>query len=236
LKGGITMENYVCINGTKTKLTDEQIQMLGLSPDGRSISEVAEIVREGRAHECLNIHDTIFCAGYDLEIIGINHDKDYIHHDKPTITLMAKQLLPEREMHGGACENGWVNTDLRNWLNGDFINQLPEELTRCICETMKITHNAEGKAIKTADKLFIPSESELFGSAIWSDHEDGPRYEAFATCKDRKRFDDDGDSDWYWTRSTAGSASNFCPVGYGGYPVYASAATALGVPLCFCIS
>ena len=140
-------------------------------------------------------------AGYELEIIGFDRDKAYDNPDLHTITLMAKTLLPAQRMHSGACERGWIDTELRKHLNNTVLDSLPDELLSHILSVPKITHNYKGEAFETVDSLFIPSESELFGSAIYAECEDGKRYEAFATRKDRIRVDEDGDADWYWTRS-----------------------------------
>ena len=146
--------------------------------------------------------------------------------------------MPARRMHSGACERGWIDTELRKWLNNHFIDTLPDELLPHIRPTQKITHNSKGEAFKTIDSLFIPSESELFGSAIWSDYEDGPRYEAFATSNDRLRIDEDGDGCWYWSRSFVGGNSTNCAyVSYYGYASYHSASnTSIRAPLCFCFA
>jgi hypothetical protein len=101
----------------------------------------------------------------------------------------------------------------------------------------KFTHDNDGMVHETNDLLFVPSESELFGSAILAAYEDGQRYEAFATSKDRLRFDSDGDARWYWTRSQySGNTTAFVDVSYGGNVTYDSASGSLGAPLCFLIS
>lgn len=233
------MTNYICVNGKKTELTPEQLRDLGFAPAGRTLAEAAEIVRDGRAREVFSIHDTITCGGYELEVIGIDHDKADGDTSPPTMTLMAKQLLDTHQWHDGSCERGWVDSDIREWLNDEVIDELPNEITKHICTVRKITHNSDGERFETTDKLFLPSESEIFGSAIWAECEDGPRYEAFATAKDRLRFDEDGDSDWYWTRSSVrgGSSTNAAYVNNGGSANTSYATTAgIRVPLCFAIA
>ncbi len=231
------MKNYICINGNKTELTDEQVRTLGFPVGGYSIAELSEIVRSGKARECLSIHDTVNFGGYELEVIGIDHDKAVDDDTLPTITLMAKTLLPARRMHGGANERGWIDSELRAYLQNDFINQLPPELVEHIQAVNKLTHTYNGEPIMTVDTLFIPSESELFGSAIWAAREDGARYEAFATSSDRLRLDGDGDSDWYWTRSPRGGRSTYCAyVSGGGRATSAWAGNGTRAPLCFCFA
>lgn len=231
------MTNYICINGNKTTLTDEQVKNLGFS-FGKSITEISQIVRSGKARDHFKLHDILSLGEHEMEIIGFDHDKDISGKAAHTITLMAKTLLDNRHMNGGACERGWIDTELRKWLNSSFLDQMPDELVQHICTVEKITHNYKGEAFKTSDSLFCPSESELFGSAIYADCEDGTRYEAFATSEDRQRFDTDGDADWYWTRSArGGNPGNFARVDSGGNASsYAASNTGIRPPLCFCFA
>ena len=200
-----------------------------------TIAELAEIVRSGKARERFDIRDTVTLCGIEFVIIGFDHDKDVSTPDRPSITLMGKTLLPAHRYHGGACERGWIDSELRDWLNGEILNQLPDELQQHIRRVEKVTHNYKGEAFKTIDRLFIPSESELFGSAIWSDYEDGARYEAFTNCDARVRVDSEGDADWYWNRSAlGGNSTNFCCVGTnGGAGVADATDTTIRAPLCF---
>ena len=233
------MTNYICVNGKKTELTPEQLRDLGFAPAGRTLAEAAEIVRDGRAREVFSIHDTITCGGYELEVIGINHDKADGDVGRPTMTLMAKTLLPAHRWHDGACERGWIDSEIRDWLNNVFFAELPDEITQHVWSVRKTTHNSYGEAFETTDELFLPSESEMFGSAIWAECEDGPRYEAFATAKDRLRFDEDGDSDWYWTRSSVrGGYSTYAAnvSSYGGASSNGASHASVRVPLCFAIA
>jgi len=229
------MKNYACINGKKIELTDEQIKSLGFIT-GESIEELSKIVRSGKAREKLQIRDIVNLNGYAFEIIGFDHDKSENDPDLPTITLMSKSLLPARRMHPAGCENGWIDTELREWLNGELYDSLWDELKDRIQPVAKVTHNYKGDWFKTVDKLFIPSESEYFGSAIYSDYEDGPRYEAFSTSEHRVRYDEDGDGNWYWSRSSTSSTS-VAFVSHGGPASSTGAAhSTIRVPLCFCFS
>ena len=85
-------------------------------------------------------------------------------------------------------------------------------------------------------KLWVFSESEMFGSAIYSPAEDGNRYEAFATSKDRIVNDEDGSACAFWLRSVyVNNSFAFCVAGMSGsaYPDFANASR--GVALGFCI-
>ena len=231
------MNNYICINGKKAELTPEQLQKLGFTSTGHAIAEICEIVRSGKARQHFSIHDTITLGGYELEVIGFDHDQT--EDGGHTMTLMAKTLLPAHRMHSGACKRGWIDTEMRKWLNNDFIKTLPQGLAQNIAPVVKSTHSSSGDVYKTVDKLFIPSESEYFGSAIWSDYEDGPRYEVFATSELRVRRDEDGDADWFWSRSfMSGGNSTHCALVTGAGTASGASASdaAIRAPLCFCLA
>ena len=42
-------ENYLCINGKKTKLTDEQMRQLGITPVESEIAKISRISKAGEA-------------------------------------------------------------------------------------------------------------------------------------------------------------------------------------------
>jgi len=216
------------------------MKQLGITPSDPLIADLLATIRSGKAREHFKIHDTIILCGIEVEIIGFDHDKGSnasgaapIH----TMTLMAKTLLPARRMHPGACERGWIDTELRKWLNEEYFNTLPEELKQAIHPAIKLTHNYKGDVYETTDRLFLPSESEMFGSAIWSDYEDGARYEAFATRHNRIRLDEDGDECGYWTRSFDGGLSACaCIVSGSGFAGTWYASGAGRAPLCFLLA
>lgn len=240
------MENYICISGVKIEIPSLLIETIAIATQKKeSVSKPANplealqhAVRSGQAQEKYKVHDVISVGGYDLEIIGFNHDKASDNPKAPTVTLMAKTLLDRHVWHDGACEEGWVGTDLRQWLHDEIYENLPSEIGKFVTPVNKITHNYKGYIVNTVDYLFIPSESELFGSANWSDYEDGTRYEAFATRHDRILKDKDGNEDWYWTRSAWGGSStyatNVCSNGSAFY--HSTSNIGIRVPLCFTIS
>lgn len=79
-------------------------------------------------------------------------------------------------------------------------------------------------------------ESEMFGSAIYSPAEDGQRYEAFATSKDRIVYDENGSACAVWLRSAYVSySSDFCMVGTSGNAGIDVANYSCGVALGFCV-
>lgn len=229
------MENYICINGKKTTLTDEQVKELGFSINS-PLNDLVEAVRKGCEP---------YKPGVILEDFGMRFKVlDYDHDLKPnipeakTVTLMSLTLAPEHRMHNREfCPNGWEGSELREWLNGDFFKMLPAGLKDLIRPTVRQSNDSKGHIHTTLDKLFLPTESELFGSAIWSACECGPRYAAFHCSADRVVTDEDGDKRWYFTSSAyAGASAGFVYVSNGGPVNGGSASYAYRAPFCFQLS
>lgn len=122
-------------------------------------------------------------------IIGIWHDTRS-DGGKAGLTFMFVQPVGEHAMNhafedpdGDDADSvgGWGASDMRAWLNGDFADGLPFELSSRIVAVQKPTANAASTrdemdeagllagsgtdwATQTSDKLWLPSASELCGS------------------------------------------------------------------------
>lgn len=228
------MENYICINGKKTILTHEQIKELGF-PVNSPLADLASAVRAGEQpyHPGKVLED----FGMKFKIIGYNHDADMANPSAPTVTLMCLNMTPKHRMHGGSCPGGWEDSELRKWLNGDFFKTLPAEFQKMIRPTIRKSNDSSGVIHTTDDKLFLPTESELFGSAIYSACECGERYPAFATSEDRVVVDENGSRRCYFTSSAyAGSSTYFVLVGDNGQVSHNNASDAYRAPFCFHLS
>lgn len=183
-----------------------------------------------------------FCArdvftfnGIELEIIDFDKDRVIDDPYADTITVMSRRIIDKRPMHNSSCGRGWIDTDLRKYLNECYLKNIPKELRDAIHPVIKTTYGSDGNAYDTNDLLFLPSESELFGSSIYSGHMEGERYAAFETSEDRVRIDKEGCERWFWSRSAAGTVS-FAYALYGGRPGVSSAVDTNGVLLCFTLS
>ncbi len=243
------MSDFVIIDGKKTVISPEQAKIFAaiLSVDAEAAApkaresldprEVSEIVRSGKARQRYEIHEVLRFGNLEVEVIGFDHDKSIDSPSRPTMTVFGKKIIERRPMHTGECPRGWTGTDLREWLNTEAFNALPEELRAVIVPVRRYSRNYEGAVFVAEDRLFVPSESEVFGSAIWSNHESGTRYEGFDTSEHRIRYEDDGKPcPWWCLSSSAGSAAAFAYVYYTGYPSsYSAAASWIGAPLCFCL-
>lgn len=228
------MENYICINGKKTTLTDEQVKELGF-PINSPLNDLVKAVRKGC--ELYKPGAILEDFGMRFKVLDYDHDLNPNNPEAKTVTLMSLTLSPEHRMHKGSCPNGWSDSELRKWLNGDFFKTLPAGLKDLIRSAVRHSNDSKGNIHTTVDRLFLPTESELFGSAIWSACECGSRYAAFHCSADRVVTDEDGDGHWYFTSSAlAGSSSRFVLVNGNGQVNGSDASSANRAPFCFQLS
>lgn len=232
-------ENYLCINGKKTELTDDQMRQLGITPVKPVESEIARMSRiskAGEATEYYNVHDTIVVDGITFEIVGIGHDIDALTGRYDTITLRQVDHIKKSHINPGPCPDGFAASELDNSLMKSPQNWIPESILPYVRNVSKkyVTYNGHIKIVYR--KLWLFSENEMFGSAIYSPAEDGQRYKAFATSEDRIVKDEDGSACYVWLRSAIVNYSNyFCMVNTSGYANIDNAYISNGVALGFCI-
>ena len=229
-------ENYLCINGKKVELTDEQMRQLGITPVESEIAKMSRISKAGEAKGHYKVHDTIVVGGITFEIVGIGHDIDALTGEYNTITLRQVDYIKKSRINPGPCPDGFIASELDNSLMKSPQNWLPESILPYVREVSKeyVTH--DGKIKVRPRKLWLFSESEMFGSAIYSSAEDGERYEAFATSKDRIVNDEDGSACAAWLRSAYVNHINyFCGISKFGSASGNYTDKSYGVALGFCI-
>lgn len=229
-------ENYLCINGKKTELTDEQMRQLGITPVESEIARMSRISKAGEAADHYNVHDTIVVDGITFEIVGIGHDIDALTGRYNTITLRQVDHIKKSRINPGPCPDGFATSELDKSLIESPQSWIPESILPYVRNVAKKYVTYDGHIKVVYRKLWLFSESEMFGSAIYSPAEDGQRYEAFATSKDRIVNNENGSACTVWLRSAFVNASDyFCVVNDSGSASYDNANSSLGVALGFCI-
>ena len=232
-------ENYLCINGKKTELTDDQMRQLGITPVEPVESEIARMSRISKAGEAADyykVHDTIVVDGITFEIVGIGHDIDALTGKYNTITLRQVDHIKKSRINPGSCPEGFAASELDNSLMKSPQNWIPESILPYVRNVAKKYVTYDGHIKVVYRKLWLFSESEMFGSAIYSPAEDGERYEAFATSKDRIVNDENGSACSIWLRSSFADYPNyFCLTSTTGSAAGSGANTLHGVALGFCV-
>ena len=158
--------------------------------------------------------------GFNAEyrIIGFDHDDLADNSGKAPFTWqMVRVYKDERSMNdSGTNRGGWDASDMRRWLNTEFLELCSDELQSVIRPVVKLTSaGGESKEIvKSIDRIFILSEKEVFGRVIYSAPGEGHWYEYFR-LEDVPYFalNEDDTAVWWWLRSPYyNTSTTFCTV------------------------
>lgn len=109
-------------------------------------------------------------------------------------------------------EGGYAKSKIREWLNSDFFELLPDDLREFIVPT---TIKVGNKTVD--DMVFLASEYEIFGKRENGTGKEGVQFELFADWHNRIAGYPDGEyGRWYWLRTPASSTSFCLCYGDGG--------------------
>ena len=132
---------------------------------------------------------------------------------------------------------GWTSCAMRSTHLPAILALMPTEVQNGIREVNKLTSAGSQSATinTTADKLFLLSEIEIFGSVSYSKSGEGTQYDYYKAGNSKvKKFN--GSAGGWWERSPYGSNSTyFCDVISNGFANYSDASSAFGVAFGFCL-
>lgn len=181
---------------------------------------------------------TINGVDYQIDIIGKNHDDYSDGSGKAPLTFQLHDCYADtKQMNSSNTNNGgWTSCAMRSTHLPAILALMPTEVQNGIREVNKLTSagNTSNTINTTADKLFLLSEIEIFGSVSYSKSGEGTQYDYYkagiSTVKNRN-----GSAYYWWERSPNGRySSDFCIVDSKGYAYYDYARNASGVPFAFC--
>ena len=140
-------ENYLCINGKKVELTNEQMRQLGITPVESEIAKMSRLSKAGEAKGHYKVHDTIVVDGITFEIVGIGHDIDALTGKYNTITLRQVDHIKKSRIDPGPCPDGFVASELDKSLMKSPQNWIPESILPYVREVSKeyVTHDGKIK-------------------------------------------------------------------------------------------
>ena len=174
---------------------------------------------------------------YQVDIIGKNHDT-YASGGKAPLTFQLHDCYVDTKQMNGSPTNsgGWTSCAMRSTHLPAILTLMPTEVQNGIREVNKLTSagNQSATINTTADKLFLLSEIEIFGSVSYSKSGEGTQYDYYKAGNSKvKKFN--GSAYVWWERGPGGSNSTgFCVVGSAGDAGYAGAGGAIGVAFGFC--
>ena len=118
-----------------------------------------------------------------------------------------------------------------------YLSQLTSAWQNAIKQVNKLSSaGSQSTTIKTtADKLFLLSEVEIFGSTSYSVSGEGTQY-AYYKAGNSKVKNVSGSASSWWERSPVASyTSRFCSVNSDGDAYFNSTSTSHGVAFGFCV-
>ena len=180
---------------------------------------------------------TIGGTDYLIDIIGINHDT-YTAGGIAPLTFQLHDCYADMKGMNSSNTNsgGWTSCAMRNTHLPAILALMPTEVQNGIREVNKLTSaGSQSSTINTtADKLFLLSEVEIFGSTDYSAAGEGTQYDYYkaGNSKVKKR---NGSAAFWWERSpVARSSVRFCQVYNNGSAARENASYGNGVAFGFC--
>jgi hypothetical protein len=180
---------------------------------------------------------TINGASYQVDIIGKNHDT-YTAGGKAPLTFQLHDCYADTKAMNSSDTNsgGWTSCAMRSTHLPAILALMPTEVQNGIREVNKPTSaGSQSSTINTtADKLFLLSEIEIFGSVSYSKSGEGTQYDYYkaGNSKVKKR---NGSAAYWWERSPyASNSTRFCLVSSNGIANANRASYANGVAFGFC--
>ena len=122
-----------------------------------------------------------FAAEY--RIIGFDHDDLADGSGKAPFSWEMTRIYKECRPWNTECTNegGWEKSELRKWLNSEFLALCSDELQSVIQPVIKLTSagGCSKEIIKSIDHIFILSEKEVYGRVFYSVPGEGSWYEYY---------------------------------------------------------
>ena len=179
---------------------------------------------------------------YLIDIIGKNHDEYSDGSGKAPLTLQFHETyVVGYGMHNQSVNScGWESSEMRTSRLPGILSLMPQIVRTSIKEVRKLT-SAGGNSstiVTTADKLFLLSEVEVFGTTANSYSGEGTQYEYYKT-RDKIKCEINsgvykGNAEPWWERSPAKSSTFFCRVTTAGVAATGSAASGSYPAPAFC--
>ena len=166
---------------------------------------------------------------YMIDIIGKDHDAYADGSGTAPLTLQMHACYATRYKmrDDGYNTDGWEDSIIRTTAMSTILSAMPDEVKAAVREVSKLTGagRASTTIVTTADKLFLPSQVELFGTASLSAPGEGTQYPYYATGANRLKYTRAGTNVEWWTRSPVVTSNyNYVRL-YASGSAYSAAAT-----------
>ena len=181
---------------------------------------------------------TINGVDYQIDIIGKNHDDYSDGSGKAPLTFQLHDCYGETKNMNSSATNsgGWTSCAMRSTHLPAILALMPTEVQNGIREVNKLTSAGSRSATinTTADKLFLLSEIEIFGSVIYSKSGEGTQYNYYKASNSKVKNVNGSAYNW-WERSPfENTYDSFCYVSRRDRSDFGGADGSLGVAFGFC--
>ena len=180
---------------------------------------------------------TINGESYQIDIIGKNHDT-YTAGGKAPLTFQMHDCYADNKAMNSSNTNsgGWTSCAMRQTHLPAILALMPTEVQNGIREVNKLTSAGRKSSTinTTADKLFLLSEIEIFGSVTYSKSGEGTQYDYYKAGNSKVKNRNGSEAAWWERSPRASDTANFCLVDSSGSANNRNASSALGVAFGFC--
>lgn len=236
------------------EITIDEVKQYWAVGDTRRVDLAAmEATGVGESHRAQTVQFVIGDFEHDDLTEPING------HTKALITLLQKDCLMDKtsELNNNNGSNdtekgymnsletnvgGWKSCARRTWCNETYYNAIPDSLKNSVKEVNKDTSiGGRNTTIeKSVDKIFISSETEIFGSLTYSAYGEGTQYQYYKGSMENRykipRWSSSYVTQVYWTRSpNKNTNDSFCCVGGSGTAGQPKANLDRGISIGLCI-
>lgn len=177
-------------------------------------------------------------TAYQIDIIGKNHDDYADGSGKAPLTFQLHDCYADiMQMNGGNTNSGgWTSCAMRSTNLPAILIQMPTEVQNGIREVNKLTSaGSQSSTINTtADKLFLLSEIEIFGSVSYSASGEGTQYDYYKAGNSKVKNRNGSAYNWWQRSPYIGNYRDFCAVSNGGIADRISANDTYCVAFGFC--
>ena len=181
---------------------------------------------------------TINGVDYQIDIIGKNHDDYSDGSGKAPLTFQMHDCYANKKNMNSSPTNsgGWTSCAMRNTHLPAILAMMPTEVQNGIREVNKLTSaGSKSSTINTtADKLFLLSEVEIFGSTTNSAAGEGTQYDYYKAGNSKVKKQNGSATVWWERSPRVVSSTAFCVVSSNGNPGGSNASNARGVAFGFC--
>ena len=175
---------------------------------------------------------------YAIDIIGKNHDDYADGSGKAPLTFQLHDCYGETKNMNSSNTNsgGWTSCAMRSTHLPAILALMPTAVQNGIREVNKLTSagNKSSTINTTADKLFLLSEIEIFGSVKYSKSGEGTQYDYYKAGNSKVKNRNGSAASWWERSPNANKSELFCAVYSGGFEDGDNASIARGVAFGFC--